>query len=244
MPILVFQHSSTGGPGRLGTTLRDHGFALDIRRPDLGGPGNTVPSDLDNLHGVVILGGPQNVTDIAQYPWMQAEAALIKKAHDAQLPILGICLGHQLIAHALGGEVAFKQAPDVGMGRLLINTTGQVEPLLAGIAWDSPQFFACEQEVTKLPPGATLLASTARTKNSIFKVGLRTLGIQPHFECDRPMLDTLVSLCKDQIERAGGSIDGVRADIERDYAAYARLSDRLCVNLATLCWPTRRKLAG
>ena len=149
-----------------------------------------------------------------------------------------------MIAHALGGEVAFKSVPDVGMGRLLINTTGQVEPLLQGIAWDSPQFFACEQEVTKLPPGATLLASTARTKNSIFKVGIRTLGVQPHFECDREMLDQLAGLCKEQIEKAGGSVEAVRSEVERNYPMYARLSDRLCVNLATLCWPARRKLAG
>ncbi|CAG0968488.1 GMP synthase [glutamine-hydrolyzing] [Phycisphaerales bacterium] len=246
MSIIVFQHSDIGGPGRLGATLRDHGFRLDVRRPDLHGVGTTggVPVDLDNVHGLIILGGPQNVTDLAKFPWMQAEVAMIKEAHARELPIIGICLGAQMIAHALGGEVVPRDKPAVGFYPMLINTTGQVEPLLAGIAWDSPQLFTCGQEVKTLPQGATLLASNRNTRHVIFKTGLRTFASIAHFECDRPMVEALMASSKGMLPSAGITESEIKVQIDQLYSNYARLSDRLCVNLATLLFPVARRLSA
>lgn len=247
MSILVLQHSDVVGPGRIGVTLRDHGFKLDIRRPDKAQPGdkkNQVPGDLDNIHGVVLLGGPANVTDIARYPWMQREVELIKMAHAAQLPIVGVCLGCQLIGHALGGQVGVKEGgPDLGFFPMSINTTGQVETMLSGIAWNHRQLFSCSQEVKQLPPGATLLASTASTKNACFKVGLRTFAFQFHPECDREMAADLLD--DPPLMEAGrrGAAD-LAAELDAHYEAYARLSSRLAVNLATYCFPFSRLMSA
>jgi GMP synthase (glutamine-hydrolysing) len=246
MAILILQHSDIGGAGRLGACLRDHGFALDTRRPDLHPVGSCkgLPPDLDDAHGLVILGGPQNVTDIAKHPWMQAEAGLIQAAHARHLPVIGICLGAQLIAHALGGQVGPRDKPAVGFHDLLINTTGQTETILSGVAWTSPQLFACGQEIRQLPAGATLLASTKHTKVAVFKAGVRTFGFIPHIECDRPQAEALLAASKGDLPAAGITAGELTAQLDQSYPAFARLSDRLCVNLATYCFPLRRRLSA
>lgn len=248
MPIIVFQHHDQAGPGRLGATLRDHGFALDIRRPDLN-PGNAargVPSDLDNIEGLVILGGAPNVIDIAQYQWMQEEVAFIKRCHEAQLPVIGICLGAQLIAHALGGSVGPRTSPLLGFDTVSITIPGQTETMLAGIAWHHPSFFSCGHEIKTLPPGATLLAGTKTTPVQTFKAGLRTYAFAQHFECDRPLISVLIgeTCAAPGGEKPAQAAGDLAEQIEKQYPAYARLADRLCVNLVTYCFPLSRKLSA
>lgn len=250
MSIIVLQHSEIGTAGRLALTLRDHGFRLEVRRPDLaveGSPGfdaNRVPRDLDDVHGLIIMGGPQNVTDIAKYPWMQQEAELIKQATAAKLPVLGICLGAQLIAHALGGQVIPREKPAIGYYTMRLNPTGQTEAMLGGIAWDHPQLFSCGQEIKQLPPGAQLLASADGTKNVIYRAGLRTFGFICHFECDREMATTLMKSSEGQMPAAGVTTGEVATQIEKNYAMYARQCDRLCVNIATYAFPLSRRMSA
>jgi GMP synthase (glutamine-hydrolysing) len=249
MPILVLQHWNSGGPGRFGVTLRDHGFSLDIRRPDL--PlekgGRPVPTTLEDLDGLVILGGPQNVTDIARYPWMQAEAALVQKAHAANKPIIGICLGAQLIGHALGGQVEPRPAPALGFYPMSLTTAGQLDTIMAGVAWNHPQLFSCGQAVTRLPPDSTLLAGTTLTPRQefnvgVFKVGLRTYAFQCHPECDREMTDVLFKCGMDDAGRLNLTLADLLAQADREYPMFARQSDRLAVNLATYLFPSSGRM--
>jgi GMP synthase-like glutamine amidotransferase len=243
MAIIVFQHGERVGPGRLGTTLRDHGFKLDIRRVDLHGPAG-VPPDFDNVHGVVSMGGEQNVGDGS--PWMEAELAFLREAHARQLPLIGVCLGHQLIAHALGGQVGPLEGGKIewGFTRVSLNTSGQTEPMLSGIAWDSMQFQAHGQEVKQLPPDAALLASSAACKVQAFRAGIRTFGFQYHFECDRAMIDEFAHDSAASLAKAGITAGDVAAQSDRHYEMFGRLADRLCVNLATYLFPVLTRMTA
>lgn len=240
MRILVLQHSDIGTPGRLGATLRDHGFSLDIRRADLG----QAPTDLDNIHALLVLGGPANVTDIDKHVWMQREAALIKQAHQRELPVVGICLGHQLIAHALGGVVAKREKPLVGFYPVTIPPPAQTETILAGVRWEHQQLFSCGQEVTQLPPGATALMTSKHTRHVAYRVGIRTFGFQFHFECDRPMADKLIDSSKADMPGAGVTPSDVKVQLDQQYDTFARLGDRLSVNIATYCFPVTKRLSA
>ena len=246
MSIVIFQHHDVAGPGRLGATLRDHGFRLDIREPHKNpiGSAKGVPTDLDNVHALVILGGAQNMTDVDKYDWMQAEVELLKKAHAREIPIIGICLGCQMIGHALGGKVSPKDKPAVGFYPTSHTIAGQTETMLAGIPWNHEQLYSCGQEVSQLPPGAILLATSPNARNSVFKVGVRTYAFQYHFECDKPMVDGLMKASCGDMEAACVTPADVAAQAEKHYANYARISDRLCVNLATYLFPVKQRLSA
>lgn len=239
MPIIVFQHGERVGPGRLGATLRDHGYALDIRRLDLLGTGG-VPPDFDNVEAVVSLGGEQNVGE--PHAWMSAETAYLKAAHERDLPVIGVCLGHQLLAHSLGGAVGAMAKPEWGFEPVSLNTTGQVEPLLAGLAWDARWFQAHGQEVQKLPDGATLLASSPACNVQAFRAGLRSFGFQFHLECDLAMVEEFAESSGESMSRAGVSKGDVLVQADKHYPLFARLADRLCVNMVTLLFPSRNRL--
>lgn len=235
MAILVLQHSNACGPGRLGMTLRDHGFRLDIRRLH---EGDVPPVDFDDVDAVVSLGGPQNVGgEGADHAFMVREYAYLKEAHHRQLPLVGICLGAQMIAHALGGEVTKMPSPEVGFPLMNILPAGQTDTILAGVAWRSPQFQAHAYEVSKLPPGGALLASSDKCKVQVYRVGMRTYGFQCHPECDQPMAREIALGSPECLHGAGLTAEEFERQMDREYAKYARLSDRICVNIANMLIP-------
>lgn len=235
MRTVVFQHSEIGGPGRLGLTLRDHAHKLDIRRPDKGDP---IPPDLDDVDGVISLGGPQNVDEPgSNASWMDRELAFLRAAHDRSLPVIGICLGAQMIAHALGGEVAKMERPEFGFHDVELTPAGQTDAILSGVAWTCPQFQTHGREVARLPPDATLLATNARCKAQAFRVGLRTYGFQYHFESDRDGIAAFAREGKQEFYDAGLAFDEVMKQADAKYDRFGRMADRLCVNLAAYLYP-------
>jgi len=234
MSIIVFQHSDANRAGRLGAVLRDHAHPLDIRRLDLGDP---VPTDFDNVSGVVSLGGPQDVGDGS--PWMDAECAFLKEAHERRLPVVGVCLGSQLIAHVLGGEVKAMDEPEVGFFDVTLTPAAHVDTVFSGVAWKNRTFCHHACAVSELPPGATLLASSAACKVQAFKAGMRTYAFQYHFEADWD----LALAINEQGGEPPVETDELRHQMDTHYHTFARYSDRLCENLAAHVFPAA-KLVG
>ena len=108
-PVLVFQHIACEGPGYLADFLVARNIPFEIIRID---EGETVPVNTDNVSGLVFMGGPMSVND--DLPWIQAELELIRKAHNQHIPLLGHCLGGQLISKALGGKVVRNEVTEIG----------------------------------------------------------------------------------------------------------------------------------
>ncbi len=237
--IVILQHSDHAHAGRLARTLRDHGFRIDTRRPDL--DPEVIPTDLDDLHGLVVLGGPQNVDE--SHTFLGREQALIRRMHEANRPVIGICLGAQQIGVALGGRVGRMPAPEVGLTPVHLTVPGQTETMLAGIPWSCPQLHSHAYEVQQLPPGATLLASSAACKVQAFRVGLRTFGFQYHFACDIPMTRAMFDRSMPLAEKAGITRAQLDEQLARHAEMFDRAADRLCVNLATFAFTFHELLA-
>jgi len=224
-------------------TLRDHAFKLDVRRVDLpeSEGGAPVPSDLDDLHGLVILGGAQNID--SNHPWLRQEIDLIARAHEASLPVVGVCLGAHLIAKALGGAVEKMDTPEVGFQKVRILPPGQTETMLAGVPWESRQYLSHGWQITDLPPGARLLASSDTCKVQCFTAGQRTFAFQYHFELDRPGIERLAHDDSELLSGAGVTPGEIATQTDEHYDRFAVISDRLCVNLASFAFPFADLLA-
>lgn len=227
--IVVFQHNAHAHAGRLGRMLRDHGFRLDIRRTDLD-PGS-VPTDLDDVHGLIILGGAQNVDE--GHDFLAREQSFIREVHAANLPVVGVCLGAQQIAVALGGQVGRMPVPEVGVLPVNLTVPGQTETMLAGVPWKCPQLQSHGYEITTLPPGAALLASSPVSKNQCFRAGLRTFGFQYHFECDIPMSVDMIDRSLHLAEPSGLDRAALIAQLNDNGEMFDRAADRVCLNLTT-----------
>jgi GMP synthase-like glutamine amidotransferase len=234
--ILVLQHSKVGA-GRLGATLRDHGFNLDIRKVaisvDQGG--DPMPDSLTGYQGLLCLGGPASPDQ--NDDWILKEIELIKEAHAKDMPLIGICLGHQLIARALGGEVARMDKPEWGFEQVDLTNQGQIDSTLGGIPWSSPQFQSHAFEVSTPPPGATVLAISDKSGVQCFRAGQRTFGFQYHFESDGPMLEYFEATDQELMAEAGVNGSNFRAQAVEHYDMFARVADRLCINLVTFAFP-------
>lgn len=239
MAIIVFQHSELCRPGRVGVTLRDHTFRLDIRRLD---KGDAVPTDFDGVDGVVSLGGPQSAND--QHKWIAAELEFLREAHARALPVVGVCLGHQLLGKALGAEVGKLDKPEVGLCQVDILPAGHTDTILAGVAWRSPQLQIHNDEVKGVPPDATLLASSAGCKVQCFRAGLRTYGFQFHIEADRQMATELIRDSKDDMAKAGVTEAQVMQQFDESFEKFSRLADRICLNIATMLIPKVANAVG
>ena len=142
--------------------------------------GQALP-ELGEVAGVVVSGSAAFVTDRAD--WSEATAAWLRQAVAAGLPVLGICYGHQLLAHALGGEVAFNPAGrESGTIALTLEASAADDPLFAGLPATLPAHATHLQTVLTPPPGATVLARSARDNCQAFRIGPRAWGVQFHPE--------------------------------------------------------------
>lgn len=252
--LLVFQHSDSSTIGTLGPVLAEFAQGLRIVRIHRG---DAIPLDLDEVDGIISLGGPQSAND--ESPVLRREMDLMRTAHAMGLPLFGICLGCQLMAKALGGEVAKlgsgapaggaavqppPSAAEIGWHEVALTPTGREEPLFAGIGWKTMQFGWHNDEVTKLPPGGRLLASSAKCKVQAWGLDLRTFAVQYHPEVDEATIQRYTREGAHELSTAGLSstalIEGTRGHL----ADMMRWSQRLFEQWALLVAPVDRRYRG
>ncbi len=150
--LLVLQHHDRTGPDLLVPTLDGRANRRPWRRVHLDVEG--VPALSDRVRGVLVLGGPMGVHDTDAFPWLEDELALLRTAIDREVPVFGICLGAQLLATALGGEVTRRDVPEVGVFALDRTLGGTEDEIFAGWADGSPVLLHHQDQVTTLPTGA------------------------------------------------------------------------------------------
>jgi GMP synthase (glutamine-hydrolysing) len=180
MSVLVVQHEDGCPPARVGTWLEEAGLRLDVRRPYAG---EDLPADLSGHEAVVVLGGQMGANDDADHGWLTPTKALVREAARDGVPTLGICLGHQLVAVALGGTVDRNpRGRQIGVLDIGWTEAAATDPLLAGLATPRRAVQWNEDLVLVPPPGAVLLAATPRGEVQAMRFAPTVWGLQWHPE--------------------------------------------------------------
>jgi GMP synthase (glutamine-hydrolysing) len=185
MVALIVLHHEADSPGAIARELRARGVGL---REVRGYRGDPIPTTIGDASALVVMGGPMSVDDERAHPSLALEKRLIALGLEARIPVLGVCLGAQLLASVLGGRVARADAREIGWHEVHREAN---DPLFDRL----PRRFTTfhwHGDAIALPPGATLLARSAATEVQAFRFGAAH-GVQFHLESDAEMIEALSS---------------------------------------------------
>jgi len=239
--ILVIEHSEAAGIGRLADILSRYAHRTRVIRLHRG---DALPVDLDDVDGVISCGGPQSAND--DDAALKAEMKLLRAAHERAMPVLGLCLGSQLLAKALGGEVGALpgNALEIGWHPVKLTAIGREDPLFAGIGWTTEQLHWHGEAVTKLPPGARLFALSDACPIQAWGAGLRTYAIQYHPEWTDVELRNTIETSSQELVKAGVNRDTLLRESETRWPEATRLAERLFESWILFVAPVDRRYAG
>ncbi|MCW2539701.1 MAG: guaA [Frankiales bacterium] len=215
--ILVIESGSDNPVGLLGQWLRDTGATLDVRS----GPAGELPADLSGYGGLVVMGGSMGAQDDAIAAWLPDTRRLLSEAARAQLPTLGVCLGAQLLAAAVGGRVEVAAAPVIGAQLIAKRQAAANDVLFAELPITPDVLQWHFDEITRLPAAAVLLASSPATEVEAFRIGGRAWGIQFHIETTPELVQDWAA---EDIDRIKPFYD-VPAILERARAVHPDLAE-------------------
>ena len=206
---LVLTHFEIDGRDELADWLTEAGLELEVLRLHAGDP---VPAALPDGDVLVVMGGPQAAYDDS-VPWHAAELALIRQAVGAGAPVLGVCLGAQLLARATGGRVERAARAEAGAALVAKRDAAATDPVFRDVPFTPDVVQYHGDEVVALPPGAVLLAAGVTTEVQAFRVGRRGYGLQFHVEAG---VETVARWTRDDPEllaRAGTDAATVLAGV-------------------------------
>jgi GMP synthase (glutamine-hydrolysing) len=184
-PILALRHVPHEGLGILEDIFRDAGLVYSFVDLFHDAPRTFRP---EQLAGLVVLGGPMNVDETQRYPFLAAEVDWLKQAVAEQLPVLGVCLGSQLLAKSLGAEVRANGVKEIGWYPLELLPATDEDPLFCGLP-RTPTVFQWHGDTFDLPEGAVQLARSAACEQQAFRFGPSAYGLQFHVEVTGPMIE-------------------------------------------------------
>lgn len=212
--IVVFQHDP----------FEDLGFFAEILEKQKANyrvirlfHGEMPAEDWEHLKALIVLGGPMSAHQEADYPFLRWEKAIIRAAMDESVPILGVCLGAQLIAAALGTSVFRGRVREIGWSPISVTAHGQVDSLL-GYLPENATVFQWHGDGFDLPSGAIRLASSVHYENQAFRLGKSIYGLQFHLEVTPRMIERWIDeRSKDLAQAPHVSPEKIRSDT-RNYA--------------------------
>jgi len=234
MRFLVFQHIAIEHPGIFRDFLAADGIAWDAVELDAG---EEIPP-LEGYDALWVMGGPMDVWEEDQHPWLVAEKRAIRGAVERGLPYMGVCLGHQLLGAAMGGRVGKATQAEVGILDVALTEAGRRDPLFAGMA---PVFKALQwhgAEVAAAPPGAAVLARSPLCGVQAIRVGRWAYGLQYHTELTESTVDewSRVPAYAGSLDRTlgAGALPRLDGEARRHMADFNRDSRRLYDNFMAL----------
>ncbi len=195
MSVLVIENYPDAPMGNVGRALEKAGIGFDIVQAHAGEP---VPGTCAGRSGLVVLGGSQNALDDEGYPFLPAVCDLIRDFHDRDKPVLGICLGSQLIARAFGAENILDRPIEFGWHEVRAVEKAGDDPIGRILAGGSP-IFHWHTDTFSLPEGAVHLASSDATPHQAFRLGRATYATQFHFEVALPEAEQWSALFSERI---------------------------------------------
>jgi GMP synthase (glutamine-hydrolysing) len=234
MRALVLQHVAVEGPGTLAPYLEAYGWTLTTVALYKGA---RLPEDAQKYQAVIIMGGPMGVYDEAEYPFLRDEHRFLTRVLAQGVPLLGICLGSQLLAKALGARVYRNPHKEIGWYTVDLTPAGAADPLFAGLTSPVP-VFQWHGDAFNLPAGATPLASSPLCTHQAFRYGDRVYGLLFHLELTPAVIHSWIAAFHDELVSMQGTIDPARivADMPQRYVEYQQVGSRVFANLVEHVW--------
>ncbi len=222
-PIRIFRHIAHEGPGYLGTFLTQRQIPFEVIEVDRGA---AIPQSLDDTAGLVFMGGPMSVND--ELPWIDAELALIRRAVARKMPILGHCLGGQLICKALGGTISANPIKEIGWLDVERLDNPVARSWLAGLP---PRFeaFHWHGETFSIPAGATNILKSDHCPHQAFAFD-NVLAMQCHVEMTTELVPLWADCNAEEIAHPGATVQSkatMMEHLERRVEALQQIADHL-----------------
>ncbi len=221
--VWVLQHHPAENLGAIADVLESAALAWQYVRVFDGHP---VPADMKGAGGLIVMGGPEAVYQLDRYPYLRAEMALIENALKAGRPVLGVCLGSQLLAATLGANVRRGAQKEIGWYPVRLRPETKDDRLLRGLP---EEFVACHWhgDIFDLPAGAVPLASSELTELQAFRYGDRAWGLLFHAEMTQQIVAALVNEFGEGLKRVGIDGDAIVASAPRHLAGLGSIADTI-----------------
>lgn len=223
-PVIIFRYAAVEGPGFLAQFLDRHQIPWQLLKID---QGESVPTSIADYSGVVLMGGPMSVHD--GLPWIAPVLGLIREAYALDIPVLGHCLGGQLISQALGGQVTLNPIKEIGWGKVSPTAAPEAK------AWfgDQADFLAFHWhgETFTPPPAATPLLVSPYCENQAYAIG-KHLALQCHIEMTEQMVLDWCRVGVDEIQAAAASpgvqqVADITAALSANVAVLQKTAERV-----------------